>query len=313
MISSEKTKNRVEPCTLPGRMPKFIELSCVERVNTRLDGLRTGDALLFARIEPYSLKHTVSEKKLYRQLDQRYKINPSTSSEHTVSSNITATSSLSNRLLPPTTSISNSRIRQRRNSLPISKRHAIRPNATSTSKTTPPLEYPTVSPEFVLTKRGPLGQYAKRILFDELAKDSGSRKFLFYLIAILNASFPDYDFTDIPPHFFKRGSIEDLTTILESPIFSQHAESKAHVHGDLWDALHDSCENKLEECSVFLFEPLHEELDPLYEEGVLWSHLIFFCNFKLRRIVLLKIKLKTALSNLNREDDVELCDHSNSL
>ncbi|KAJ1502120.1 RNA polymerase III-inhibiting protein maf1, partial [Coelomomyces lativittatus] len=245
-------------------MPKFMELTCVERVNTLLDGFRTGDAYLYARIERYSLKYTVSEKKLYRQLDQCYKITPTQLQESSLFPSIPLSSapsaSLSSSSVPSVfkpsrpslTSFSTTNlIRKRRLTFPSHKRHMLDSRSPSTSGVKPrSFESTSFSPESILCKRQRVGHYAKRLSFDELAKESGSRKILFYLIAILNASFPDYDFTDVPPFSFKRGNLEDLTSILESPIFALNDESKACAQDDLWDALNDACDQKLHESLV---------------------------------------------------------------
>ncbi|KAJ3365333.1 hypothetical protein GGF31_008572 [Allomyces arbusculus] len=90
-------------------MPKYLQLPEVERINGLLDQVPAGDAVLHARIEPYSLKPSVSEKRLFKQLDARY-----ASHEATATTSPAASAPASG--LNSSPAVANANARQRRTS-----------------------------------------------------------------------------------------------------------------------------------------------------------------------------------------------------
>jgi len=113
-----------------------------------------------------------------------------------------------------------------------------------------------------------------------------SRKTFMYLIATLNSSFPDHDFSSLQAEeFHKEHSyftvINSVNTILSSvlPDFS------GVLQNELWTAIDH--EIRLQECSIYSYLP-DPDADPFGDEAILWSFYYFFFNKKLKRVVFLR-------------------------
>ncbi|KAJ1676030.1 RNA polymerase III-inhibiting protein maf1 [Spiromyces aspiralis] len=112
--------------------------------------------------------------------------------------------------------------------------------------------------------------------------NSASRKTLFYLIATLNASFPDYDFSSLQADQFKRApscqySINTINTTLmnlDCPVSLKKSE--------IWEVI--DREIDLSDCEVYTYEP-DSDSDPFADEGSIMSMYYFFFNKRLKRIV----------------------------
>ncbi|KAJ2472985.1 RNA polymerase III-inhibiting protein maf1 [Coemansia sp. RSA 2322] len=96
---------------------------------------------------------------------------------------------------------------------------------------------------------------------------SASRKTLFYLIATLNASFPDYDFSR------------------------------------MWDSI--DAVIGIDDCDVYSYMPAIES-DPYEDEGPVWSFNYFFFNKSLKRIVFFTCRCMSNLDELEDQSDQEL-------
>jgi len=110
--------------------------------------------------------------------------------------------------------------------------------------------------------------------FSELA----TRKLMTDIILTLNASFPDYDFSNTKPSQFEKLDVETV----RGRIYERLAElasfkSQKNWLMELWMAVNDVID--LRECDLYSFE---EEV----EEDALWSFHYFFINKSLKRIVL---------------------------
>jgi hypothetical protein len=110
--------------------------------------------------------------------------------------------------------------------------------------------------------------------FSELA----TRRLMTDLILTLNASFPDYDFSNVKPSQFEKLKIETVRKQIYERL-SELASFKSQKDWlvEMWMAVNDVID--LRECDVYTFE---EEI----EENALWSFHYFFVNKSLRRIVL---------------------------
>lgn len=108
--------------------------------------------------------------------------------------------------------------------------------------------------------------------FNELA----TRRLMTDLILTLNASFPDYDFSNVKPSQFEKLKIQ----VVRNRIYEKLSELAAFKSEDwlveLWTAVNDSID--LRECDIYSFE------DDL-EDSALWSFHYFFVNKSLRRVV----------------------------
>ncbi|KAJ3215006.1 RNA polymerase III-inhibiting protein maf1 [Dinochytrium kinnereticum] len=111
-----------------------------------------------------------------------------------------------------------------------------------------------------------------------------SRKTLFYLLATLNAAFPDYDFSDIKPEsFVKIPSMGLVANHINSTLFAMGNEEFAQaVNSKIWLTVDEIVQMK--ECDIYSFAP-DPEVEPDSEEGNLWSFYYFFFNRKMKRVV----------------------------
>jgi hypothetical protein len=109
--------------------------------------------------------------------------------------------------------------------------------------------------------------------FSELA----TRRLMTDLILTLNASFPDYDFSNAKPSQFEKMPIQTVRDRIYERL-SELAAFKTQEDWlvELWTAVNDSID--LRECEVYSFE---EDL----EDNSLWSFHYFFVNKSLRRVV----------------------------
>ncbi|CAG2168153.1 unnamed protein product, partial [Oppiella nova] len=123
--------------------------------------------------------------------------------------------------------------------------------------------------------------------------DTISRKTLFYLIATLNASHPDYDFSNSrSDEFSKEPSIKWVMDAVDSNFFSTAARQAYNsVKAQLWSAI-DS------EITLSDYNP-DLNSDPYGEDGCLWSYNYFFYSKKLKRIVFLTYRA------ISKMDDYE--------
>ena len=80
----------------------------------------------------------------------------------------------------------------------------------------------------------------------QTALDDISRKTLVYLLSTLNAAFPDYDFSEVKPGYFKKTTIVNIRNYL-SPL------SHAIEIGYLLECIDHVAD--LQECSFYAFEP----------------------------------------------------------
>ncbi|CAG8451769.1 13498_t:CDS:2 [Cetraspora pellucida] len=95
-----------------------------------------------------------------------------------------------------------------------------------------------------------------------------SRKTLFNLIATLNASYPDYDFSDVKPdQFTKQPSVPMVCNYINNTLFNL---GRAYIVNDLnlWQIVDDIIE--LDECNVYSFNP-DIDSDPNAEDGAMYE------------------------------------------
>ncbi|ORY08303.1 Maf1 regulator [Basidiobolus meristosporus CBS 931.73] len=109
-----------------------------------------------------------------------------------------------------------------------------------------------------------------------------SRKTLFYLISTLNASFPDYEFSDLKPEqFSKQPSLPMVMNSINTTLFSLGRADLIQTHR-FWDVLDEAI--TLNDCDVYSYVPDNDS-DPFADESSIWSFNYFFFNRKLKRIL----------------------------
>ncbi len=145
--------------------------------------------------------------------------------------------------------------------------------------------------------------------FGPLSQVSSRRTFA-YLIATLNASHPDYDFSHIlrPADFRKERSLKAVINTIDSTLYnlrpssgmmtlqvpsqiSYTTASSASPTSQAWGpqmwALVDK-EMNLKECTVYCWAPPDEPFDG--EEGSIWSLNYFFFNKERKRVAYLYVR-----------------------
>jgi len=136
----------------------------------------------------------------------------------------------------------------------------------------------STSPIPALMATSPLGSLA----------DASTRKLMINLISTMNATFPDYDFSNVGlTHFHKEANIR----VVQSSINSQLAEMVEQVQSSsttvlflekLWASLNDVITP--EECDIYSYVPDMDDSDP-FCDGTLWSFNFFFHNKNMKKML----------------------------
>ncbi|EGC38161.1 hypothetical protein DICPUDRAFT_93893 [Dictyostelium purpureum] len=128
---------------------------------------------------------------------------------------------------------------------------------------------------------------------------STSRKTMIYLIQTLNASFPDYDFSDSKPEQFrKEPSLNLVINSINATLSGYIKDYFAEFEAKLWSTL--ETEISLQKCDIYSYIP--ENGDPFTEAGVLYSFNYFFYNRSLKKIVFFKCRYISKLPILDNMD-----------
>lgn len=130
--------------------------------------------------------------------------------------------------------------------------------------------------------------------FSELA----TRRLMTDLILTLNASFPDYDFSNVKPSQFVKLRIETVRKQIYERL-SELASFKSQKDWlvEMWMAVNDVID--LKECLIFSFE------EEMIDEEALWSFRYFFVNKSLRRIVFFTCSEKIDEKRREETSDME--------
>ncbi|XP_013201214.1 repressor of RNA polymerase III transcription MAF1 homolog [Amyelois transitella] len=127
--------------------------------------------------------------------------------------------------------------------------------------------------------------YSRSLSGDEdgVLCDTISRKTLFYLIATLNAAFPDYDFSMAKSsEFSAEPSLSWVQGAVDAALSAVGGMRWRQLRPALWSAIDK--EVVLSECRIYSYNP-DLASDPFGEPGCLWAFNYFFYNRKLKRIV----------------------------
>eukprot|EP00123_Amoebidium_parasiticum_P000348 comp10828_c0_seq1/m.5458 comp10828_c0_seq1/g.5458 ORF comp10828_c0_seq1/g.5458 comp10828_c0_seq1/m.5458 type:complete len:225 (-) comp10828_c0_seq1:322-996(-) len=128
--------------------------------------------------------------------------------------------------------------------------------------------------------------------------EMAERKTLFYLMATLNAAFPDYDFSKANSRQFSREpNLEVVAHAINTTLEEAAPGSYPYVKVGLWSTL--DREIGLTDCEVYCYLP-SDDADPFAEPGTLWTFNYFFYNPKLKRILFFMCK---SLSGMVGDDD----------
>ncbi|KAG1452706.1 hypothetical protein G6F46_009592 [Rhizopus delemar] len=149
--------------------------------------------------------------------------------------------------------------------------------------------------------------------------ESTPRKTFFYLLATLNAAFPDNDFEDVrPEQFMKMPSVEMVMNSVNTTLFNLGNDVIVNKYRQvgykidlvlfylfcrLWDVLDEIVQ--FNECDVYTYNSDVDD-DPMNEEeGYLWSLNYFFFNRKLKRMIFFSIKSESLNAPIVQEEEQE--------
>ncbi|KAG0017803.1 RNA polymerase III-inhibiting protein maf1 [Entomortierella chlamydospora] len=91
-----------------------------------------------------------------------------------------------------------------------------------------------------------------------------SRRTLFYLIGTLNASFPDYDFSDAKPEQFRKEPSVSMVVNSVNATLLNHGNDRAVKELRIWDSIDNLID--FEDSDVYSYNP-ESDSDPNDEEG----------------------------------------------
>jgi len=112
--------------------------------------------------------------------------------------------------------------------------------------------------------------------------DASTRRLLIDLIATMNASFPDHDFSGLRPEQFTREpNVNMVIASVNKHLAPLREAYNSTFLEELWLAIEQVIQ--LQECQVYSYIPDMEE-DP-FSAGHLWTFNFFFFNRNLKRIL----------------------------
>ncbi|ETV98259.1 hypothetical protein H310_08975 [Aphanomyces invadans] len=132
--------------------------------------------------------------------------------------------------------------------------------------------------------------------------DSNTRKLLINLISTMNASFPDYDFSDLKPEQFHKEV--DMRTIVNA-INTQLAEIVEMDNIGFLEKLWESIVAAIApgDCEVYSYIPDMDGCSDPFSDGTLWSFNYFFYNKELKKILYFTCMSRSAVHDLNGHDE----------
>lgn len=164
-----------------------------------------------------------------------------------------------------------------------------------------------IAPQLDLSRSSPFGPLSQ----------ISSRRTFAYLIATLNASHPDYDFSHIlrPSDFRREKSLRTVMNTIDSTLYNLRPESRVSsvtagigtpgggrstpltpggsvVWGPRMWRLIDK-EMALRECNIYVYQPDEDPFDG--EEGAIWSHHYFFFNKTRKRVCYVYLRARSVI------------------
>lgn len=106
--------------------------------------------------------------------------------------------------------------------------------------------------------------------------EPSSRRTFAYLIAILNASYPDHDFSSVEPTDFCKSSFRSFLSKFESSLYSLGKKPEEWI----WEVINSHM--SIKDCIIYQYTPPKSFLED--EPGYLWSLMGFLFNKKRKRV-----------------------------
>jgi len=118
--------------------------------------------------------------------------------------------------------------------------------------------------------------------------EGASKKTYMYLIATLNSSYFDYDFSlATPEQFRKEPNRHMITNSINTTLQGVVRDYNSDLKDKLWGAI--DMEIDLQKTDIYSYVP-DTNTGPFTEDGVIWSFNYFFYNRTLKRIVFFKCR-----------------------
>uniref|UniRef100_A0A914C4B8 Repressor of RNA polymerase III transcription MAF1 n=1 Tax=Acrobeloides nanus TaxID=290746 RepID=A0A914C4B8_9BILA len=126
-----------------------------------------------------------------------------------------------------------------------------------------------------------------------------SRRTLFDLVAVLNLSYQDYEFSQTKSESFALvTTIEDVKSKVDIQL-SPTVPDYSRIRDQLWKMIDDKI--KCNECQIYRYIPGYNN-DPFTEDGCIWSFNYFFWNKNLKRCLFFSCRA-LSLINLDSSGD----------
>eukprot|EP01137_Pigoraptor_chileana_P026953 Opistho-2@8938 len=142
--------------------------------------------------------------------------------------------------------------------------------------------------------------------FGPFSVEMCNSKTLFYLTSTLNASFPDYDFTNTRSQSFsKEPSLDLVINSIDTTMFTEMGEEYHRIQPRLWAAIDK--EIAVRECSIYSYIPDDDD-NPYGEEGSIWSFNYFFYNKRLNRILFFSCRCVSSNAVMAEDEAMDYVD-----
>jgi hypothetical protein len=289
------------------RTMKYLENGKLNEISSDLSDAVLGEShrIIDGRIEAYTMKRAGTDKKYAHALGQKYMAEIEDLQEEvaaTVERRRKRSSSES--LAMPSKSASSSPPTKRAKSL---ERNNKPKTATNNKKTKAAPAPPTKKEDE--SNQGRKRAHSYDFTFDSISpkttlgdfSELSTRRLMTDLILTLNASFPDYDFSNVKPDQFHKLRLETVRTSIYEKLSELAAQKSPNWLVDLWFALNDVID--LRDCDVYSFD---NETD---DENSLWTFHYFFVNKSLRRIVFFTCSEKIVEEELRSEEEEDDAEH----
>lgn len=125
-----------------------------------------------------------------------------------------------------------------------------------------------------------------------------SKRTLFDIVALLNLSYPDYDFTQTKSNRFSLVNYQDCVRNVDGK-FSATVSNYSRVRDEIWKAINEEINVPL--CTIYSYIPDYNS-DPFTEDGCIWSFNYLFYNKSLKRFLFFACRaLRSEQLNLSSE------------
>lgn len=113
---------------------------------------------------------------------------------------------------------------------------------------------------------------------------SASRKTFAYIIATMNASHPDYDFSSLRPSDFRNE--RNLSAVINALTTTLSMQGQLQTAG-LWEIIDRHID--LSQCDIYSYAP-DADSDPHGGDGLLWSQSYFFFSKEQKRVLYFTVR-----------------------